>query len=85
MNGTAVMTGLACLAFSRAEYLTRLCSRITALASIAMRGNPGHFDPRLFAVKPHAGQIEAARWIWEDLGALETSEKVRLQDRYSLR
>jgi histidine ammonia-lyase len=85
MNGTAVMTGLACLAYTRAEYLTRLCSRITALASIAMRGNPGHFDPRLFAVKRHAGQIESARWIWEDLGAAETGESVRLQDRYSIR
>lgn len=85
MNGTAVMTGLACLAFARAEYLTRLCSRITALASVAMRGNPGHFDPRLFAVKQHAGQIESARWIWEDLGAMETGESVRLQDRYSIR
>lgn len=85
MNGTAVMTGLACLAFVRAEYLTRLCSRITSLASIAMRGNPGHFDPRLFAVKRHAGQIESARWIWEDLGAAESGEYVRLQDRYSIR
>lgn len=91
MNGTAVMTGLACLAFARADYLTRLSSRITALASIAMRGNPGHFDPRLFAVKPHAGQIEAARWIWDDLGAGDKSagasdeESVRLQDRYSIR
>ena len=88
MNGTAVMTGLACLAYARAEYLTRLCCRITALASIAMRGNPGHFDPRLFAVKPHAGQIEAARWIWDDLAASERdsdAERVRLQDRYSIR
>ena len=85
MNGTAVMTGLACLAFARADYLTRLCSRITALACIAMRGNPGHFDPRLFAVKRHAGQIESARWIWEDLGAAETGEGIRLQDRYSIR
>lgn len=85
MNGTAVMTGLACLAFSRAEYLTRLCCRITSLASVAMRGNPGHFDPRLFAVKPHAGQIECARWIWEDLYIEEAGERVRLQDRYSIR
>lgn len=85
MNGTAVMTGLACLAFARAEYLTRLCSRITALASVAMRGNPGHFDPRLFSVKPHAGQIEVADWIWQDLGAFGTSEGPRLQDRYSIR
>lgn len=85
MNGTAVMTGLACLAFARADYLTRLCCRITALASIAMRGNSGHFDPRLFAVKQHAGQIEAARWIWEDLGASEAGDGPRLQDRYSIR
>lgn len=85
MNGTAVMTGLACLAYTRAEYLTRLCSRITGLASIALRGNPGHFDPRLFAVKPHAGQIESAGWIWQDLGAKGSSERIRLQDRYSIR
>jgi histidine ammonia-lyase len=85
MNGTAVMTGLACLAFARAEYLTRLCSRITALASYALLGNPEHFDPRLFAVKRHAGQIETARWIWEDLGGSERRDMVRLQDRYSIR
>lgn len=85
MNGTAVMTGLACQAVHRAEYLSRLCSRITALASYAMLGNPGHFDPRLFAVKPHAGQIESAQWIWQDLGASAAGESVRLQDRYSIR
>ncbi|RZI43906.1 aromatic amino acid lyase [Herbaspirillum sp. HC18] len=85
MNGTAVMTGLACLAFARAEYLTRLCCRITALASFAMQGNPGHFDPRLFAVKRHTGQMEAAGWIWKDLGASDRAGQVRLQDRYSIR
>jgi histidine ammonia-lyase len=30
MNGTAVMTGLACLAFDRARYLCQLATRITA-------------------------------------------------------
>lgn len=84
MNGTAVMTGLACLAWRRAEYLTRLCSRITSLASIALRGNRGHFDPRLFAAKPHAGQNETAAWIFADLHPDET-EVIRLQDRYSIR
>ena len=83
MNGTAVMTALACLAFRRAEYLSRLCSRITSLATIALRGNRGHFDPRLFAVKPHAGQIEAADWIHEDMAPGD--ELIRLQDRYSIR
>lgn len=84
MNGTAVMTGLACLAWQRVEYLTRLCSRLTALASIAMRGNRGHFDPRLFAAKQHAGQNEVAAWIHADLSP-DAQEVIRLQDRYSIR
>lgn len=88
MNGTAVMTGLACLAYARAAYLTRLCSRITALASWSLCGNPGHFHPRLFAVKPHLGQMESAAWIWQDLQGNPGSDPVagiRLQDRYSIR
>ncbi len=84
MNGTAVMTGLACLAWQRANYLTQLCSRLTALSSIALRGNRGHFHPRLFAVKPHAGQNEAAAWIFADLHE-DPTEVIRLQDRYSIR
>ncbi len=84
MNGTAVMTGLACLAWRRADRLSRLCCRLTALASIALRGNRNHFEPRLFAAKPHAGQNEAAAWIFSDLHA-ETAASLRLQDRYSIR
>lgn len=84
MNGTAVMTGLACLAWQRADYLSKLCCRLTALASVALRGNRGHFDPRLFAAKPHAGQNEAAAWIYDDLCGND-EEVIRLQDRYSIR
>lgn len=84
MNGTAVMTALACLAWQRAESLSRLCCRLTALSSIALRGNRGHFDPRLFAAKPHAGQNEAAAWIYADLHP-DATEVIRLQDRYSIR
>ena len=86
MNGTAVMTGLACLAFARAEYLTRLCARLTALACLALKGNRGHFDPALFAVKPHEGQNQIAAWIYADLDdGGEAREQIRLQDRYSIR
>jgi histidine ammonia-lyase len=84
MNGTAVMTALACLAFDRAEYLSRLTARITALASISLRGNKGHFDPRLFALKPHYGQNEIAGWIFNELPS-ELGEMSRIQDRYSIR
>lgn len=84
MNGTAVMTGLACLAFERAAYLSKVAAKLTALASAAMDGNPHHFDERLFAAKPHLGQQRVAGWIRADLagGAREES---RLQDRYSIR
>ena len=86
MNGTAVMTALACLAHARADYLARLATRITALASLSLDGNPKHFDHALFAVKPHAGQQRVAARIFEDLAATppERNEH-RLQDRYSIR
>ncbi|MBB3062858.1 HAL/PAL/TAL family ammonia-lyase [Microbulbifer rhizosphaerae] len=86
MNGTAVMTGLACLAYRRAEYLCQLSARITALMSVALQGNAYHFDNALFAVKPHPGQNRIARWIHDDLNVGEAPrQSSRLQDRYSLR
>ena len=85
MNGTAVMTGLACLAFARADHLTRLAARLTALSTIALDGRAAHFDAMLFEVKPHAGQAEAAAWIRADLAGREDTPGHRLQDRYSIR
>jgi histidine ammonia-lyase len=86
MNGTAVMTALACLAYSRAEYLCRLVTRITALASYALDGNAEHFDATLFAAKPHPGQQKVAAWLRADLaGKTSGRNGKRLQDRYSIR
>ncbi|MPZ78718.1 MAG: histidine ammonia-lyase [Deltaproteobacteria bacterium] len=86
MNGTAVMTALACLAYSRADYLTRLVTRITALASFALDGNADHFDATLFLVKPHPGQQRVAGWLRQDLSCAESPRNgKRLQDRYSIR
>lgn len=87
MNGTAAMTGIACLAYQRAEYLSRLSTRITSLASVALKGNAYHFDENLFSVKPHPGQNRVARRIRSDLQLTETAPRndTRLQDRYSLR
>jgi histidine ammonia-lyase len=86
MNGTAVMTALACLAYERAEYLTRLTTRITAMASFALDGNAHHFDETLFSVKPHPGMQQVATWLRADLPT-ESWERngKRLQDRYSIR
>ena len=86
MNGTAVMTAMACLAWSRANYLCQLATRITAMNVLASAGNAHHFDEALFAVKPHAGQQLVARRIREDLASDRPSRnEQRLQDRYSLR
>ncbi|SIQ36853.1 histidine ammonia-lyase [Aeromonas sp. RU39B] len=86
MNGTSVMTALACLAYSRCDYLMRLSTRITALVSVAMQGNAFHFDERLFAAKPHPGQQQIAAWLRADLQSGDLPHHSnRLQDRYSLR
>ena len=84
MNGTSMMTGLACLAFERAEYLARLAARITACAVAAAAGNRQHFDEHLHAAKPFPGQQQAAAWIRADL-ARTTFAPAQMQDRYSLR
>ncbi|MBI1359667.1 MAG: histidine ammonia-lyase [Alphaproteobacteria bacterium] len=86
MNGTAVMTGLGALAWMRADNVSRLSSRLTAMALIALQGNPRHFDEPLFRAKPHPGQAEIARRIRDDLAAFDREHApTRLQDRYSIR
>jgi len=86
MNGTAVMTAVACLAFDRASYLSKMMARITALSSLALKGNSNHFDDILFSVKPHPGQNQIAAWIQHDLNHhTHPRNSQRLQDRYSIR
>lgn len=84
MNGTAVMTGLAVLAYKRAEWLSRLACRLTAMTSLSLIGNPAHFDARLAEAKPHPGQMRATARIRADLAAC-ASDPDRIQDRYSVR
>jgi len=89
MNGTAVMTALACLAFRRADRVARLATRLTACNVVASSGNAHHFDETLFSVKPHAGQQRVAARLRADLdtghAARANRNDQRLQDRYSLR
>ena len=86
MNGTAVMTALTALALQQAQWLADAATRLTAMCSIAMLGNPHHFDQRLFAAKPHPGQARVAARIRHDLEPFKSGhEPSRMQDRYSLR
>ncbi len=88
MNGTSVMTAIACLAWERSRRLARLAAAITAAVCHATRGNRAHFDARIFELKPHPGAVRAAAWIREDLAVgtgFPALPAARLQDRYSLR
>ena len=86
MNGTSVMTGLSCLAFERAKKVARWAASLTAMSSDVLRGNPEHFDDRIFAAKPHPGQRAVARWIAEDIEYdCRAPHDGRIQDRYSVR
>ncbi len=84
MNGTAVMTALAAEVYCRAEYLVALSSRLTAMTSLGLRGNPEHFDAFIFSSKPHPGQDSVAAFIRYDLQNSPINAE-RLQDRYSTR
>lgn len=87
MNGTAAMTGVACLAFCRAKYLADLSCRLTAMVSIAMKGNEYHFDPRLFAMKPYPGQSHAADLVRKNFSSKLQDSVIpeKIQDNYSIR
>jgi histidine ammonia-lyase len=86
MNGTSVMTALNCLAYDKAVYLEELACRITALATEALVGNRGHFDPVLFAMKPFPGQASAAARIFRDMSTINHDDsRNHLQNRYSIR
>lgn len=85
MNGTAVMTAIACLAYKRCETLVKWATRITSLMSIALKGNAAHFAPELFRVKAHPGIQSVAASIWNDLNTTTSPEMQRLQDRYAIR
>ncbi|MDS7931607.1 aromatic amino acid ammonia-lyase [Acinetobacter sp. V102_4] len=87
MNGTAVMTAIACLNYKKAEQIALASTLITALNVLALEGNPSHFDEVLFAQKPHLGQQQIAKQLrdWLNSEVQIAHQSPRLQDRYSLR
>ncbi len=87
MNGTAAMTGLACLNHLRASRLAALASRATALAALALGDGSAHFGAGLFQAKPFPGQGRVAARLRRDIEGcgLKASSGEPLQERYSVR
>ncbi|KAJ3499437.1 hypothetical protein NLG97_g330 [Lecanicillium saksenae] len=90
-NGTAASTAAAALAMHQAHRLAFLTQILTAMATEALLGTRGSFDPFISQCRPHPGQKEAARNIMgfllgSKLATDKDSQVIGLaQDRYALR
>jgi histidine ammonia-lyase len=84
MNGTAVMTGLACLAFDRARYLPPGHAH-HRLNSFAPRRQCPPFRRHPVRGQAAPGQMQVAAWLRRTCLPASRTAMQRLQDRYSLR
>ncbi|KAJ7287240.1 L-Aspartase-like protein [Mycena rebaudengoi] len=98
LNGTAFSASVACLVLNDAVHLALLAQVCTAMGTEALAGSRGSFDPFIHDIaRPHPGQIESARIIWDLLEgskfAITSEQEVTIeedsgilrQDRYPLR
>ncbi len=89
MNGTAVMTGIACLAIERSQNLLGLGTDLTALLTEVLHLNKAHFDRRIFEQKPHPSQLQVAARIAElldyDAKKYNFDKSDRIQATYAIR
>jgi histidine ammonia-lyase len=92
LNGTQAMLALLALAVREAEIAVDTADVACALSLDALRGSPAAFDPRIAAVRKHAGQAVTARNVFRlNRGsAIRESHRSpekdsRVQDPYSLR
>ncbi|KAI0260178.1 phenylalanine ammonia-lyase [Gloeopeniophorella convolvens] len=98
LNGTAFSASVAGLALNDAVHLALLAQICTAMGTEALLGVRGNYAPFIHDVaRPHPGQMEAARTIWDLLQdsefAVGDEKEVTIdqdqgelrQDRYPLR
>ncbi len=90
LNGTQVSTALALLGLVSAERNTAAAILGGALSLDAIMGSDTPFDPRIHALRPHAGQILAAshyRRLMEgsEIRKSHLKDDDRVQDPYSFR
>lgn len=64
MNGTSVMTAVACLAWKKAERLAKISDFFTAVTSEITRGKDTPFVAKVSEIKNHKGQCESAAYVY---------------------
>jgi len=90
LNGTQFSTGHALAGLFEAERLFQSALVTGALSTEAAKGSDTPFDPRIHALRPHAGQVETAAALRALMtgSAIRASHRVddpRVQDPYCLR
>jgi histidine ammonia-lyase len=89
VNGTQFSTAQALTALFAAENVFRAALVVGAMSTDAARGSTEPFDPRIHALRGHAGQIDVARSLLSLMRGSEIRESHRscfkVQDPYSLR
>ena len=94
VNGTAFSAGVAALALHEGHCFAALTQLLTATATEALQGTAESFDEFFSTVRPHPGQVEAARNIWSFLQGSHLlkcensgpwAAGTQRQDRYALR
>ena len=90
LNGTQAMQSVGGLALLAAERVWRASQLACAASLDALTGTPAPYDAAISALKPHPGQIAAARSLRRLLAGSEIRrshliDDPRVQDSYSLR
>ncbi len=88
INGTQVMTAVGVLTVYDALMLAKVADVSAALTIEALSGITDAFDPRIHELRPHQGQMDAAKnllSILDGSGNTTRQGEIRVQDAYSLR
>lgn len=87
LNGTQFMSAYAVYELIQTQKISFLADFIGAISLDAYDGRIEPFHPRVHEIRPHEGQIETAKNIWDILEGSEliTRDKVHVQDPYSFR
>ena len=90
LNGTQAMQSVGGLALLAAERVWRASNLACAMSLDALTGTPAPYDEAISRLKPHPGQLDAARRLRRLLAGSEirrshVAHDPRVQDNYSLR
>lgn len=86
VNGTQAMSSLVSFVIRDSIRLIKLATLVFSISFEALRGRRDAFDPRVHSLRPHPGQMEIAKAVWElTKGSEIERDENKVQDAYTLR